>query len=134
MEVQATPAMSTSHISILSLSRYVNFAYINTITYVEAIFFIPNIFFLYFFAFQLRQCRKQLTWSKGYLKVIFHLLDIFSIIFATVYVEVKSGARMGAILSASTMYMYKLRCERLPNNNKNQLKWSTVFLDWAINP
>ena len=30
----------------------------------------------------------------------------FSIIFATVYVEVKIGARMGTILSASAMYMY----------------------------
>ena len=37
--------------------------------------------------------------------MIFHALDVFSIIFATVYVEVKIGARMGAILSASAMYM-----------------------------
>ena len=38
--------------------------------------------------------------------IMFHALDEFSIIFATVYVEVKIGARMGAILSASAMYMY----------------------------
>ena len=38
--------------------------------------------------------------------MIFHALDVFCIIFATVYVEVKIGARMGAILSASAMYMY----------------------------
>ena len=49
---------------------------------------------------------KRLTWSNGYLEVIFHALDVFSIIFATVYVEEKVGARMGAILSASAMYMY----------------------------
>ena len=92
IHVQATPAMSTSRISILPLmSKWL---------------FIPNIFSLYFFAFQLRLCRKRLTWSNGYLEVIFHALDIFSIIFATAYVEVKVGARMGAILSVSAMYMY----------------------------
>ena len=90
--IQATPAMSTSRISILPLmSKW---------------FFIPYIFSLYFFAFQLRLCRKRLTWSNEYLEVIFHAVDIFSIIFATVYVKVKVGARMGTILSASAMYMY----------------------------
>ena len=69
-------------------------------------FFIPNIFSLYFFAFQLRLCWKRLTWSNWYLEVIFHALGVFSIIFATVYVEVKIGARMDAILSASAVYMY----------------------------
>ena len=76
-QIQATPAMSTSHISILPLmSKW---------------FFIPNIFSLCFFAFQLRLCRKRLTWSNRYLEVIFHALDVFSVIFATVYVEVKVG-------------------------------------------
>ena len=90
--VQATPAISTSRISILPLmSKW---------------FFIPNIFSLYFFAFQLCLCQKWSTWSNGYLEVIFHAVDIFSIIFTTVYVEVKIGAHMGAILSASAMYMY----------------------------
>ena len=92
IKIQATPALSTSRISIPPLmSKW---------------FFIPNMFSLYFFAFQLRLCRKQLTWSNGYLEVIFHALDVFSIIFATVYVEVKIGARMDAILSASAVYMY----------------------------
>ena len=73
-QIQATPAMSTSRISILPLmSKW---------------FFIPNIFSLYFFAFQLRLCRKRLTRSNRYLEVIFHALDVFSIIFASVYVEV----------------------------------------------
>ena len=91
-KIQATPAMSTSRISILPLmSKW---------------FFIPNIFSQYFFAFQLRLCRKRLTWSNGYLEAIFHTLDVFSFIFATVYVEVKVVAHMGAILSASAMYMY----------------------------
>ena len=40
-------------------SRYVDFAYLDTITYVELIF-IPNIFSLYIFAFQLSRCRKRL--------------------------------------------------------------------------
>ena len=80
-EIQATPAMSTSCISILSLmSKW---------------FFIPNIFSLYIFAFQLRLCQKQLTWSNGYLEVIFHALDVFSIIFATSYVEVKNRRSHG---------------------------------------
>ena len=84
--------MSTSRISILPLmSKW---------------FFIPNIFSLYFFAFQLRLCRKRLTWSNGYLEVPFYALDVFSIIFATVYVEVKIGARMDDVLSASAIYMY----------------------------
>ena len=79
--IQATPAMSTSRISILSLmSKW---------------FFIPNIFSIYIFAFQLRQSRKRLTWSNGYLEVIFHALDVFSIIFATSYVEVKNRCTHG---------------------------------------
>ena len=44
--------------------------------------------------------------GNGYLEVIFHALDVFSIIFATVYVEVKISARMDVILSASAIYMY----------------------------
>ena len=73
--------MSTSRISILPLmSKW---------------FFIPNIFSLCIFAFQLRLCRKRLTWSNGYLEVIFHALDIFSIIFATSYVEVKNRRSHG---------------------------------------
>ena len=79
--IQATPAMSTSRISILSLmSKW---------------FFIPNIFSLYVFAFQLRLCRKRLTWSNGYLEVIFHALDVFSITFATACVEVKNQPSQG---------------------------------------
>ena len=68
--------MLTSGISILSLMSKWGF--------------IPNVFSLYIFAFQLRLYRKQLTWSNGYLEVIFHALDVFSIIFATSYVEVKN--------------------------------------------
>ena len=72
--LQATPAMSTSRISKLPL--------------ISKWFFILNIFSLYFFAFQLRLCRKRLTRSNGYLEVIFHALDVFSITFASIYVEV----------------------------------------------
>ena len=50
---------------------------------------------LYIFALQLRLCRKRLTWSNGYLEVIFHALDVFSIIFATSYVEVKNRRSHG---------------------------------------
>ena len=74
--IQATPAMSTSRISILSL--------------VSKWFFIPNLCSLYIFAFQLCLCWKRLTWSNRYLKVICSALDVFSIIFATAYVEVEN--------------------------------------------
>ena len=98
-------------------SRYVDFVYLDTTTYDELIFHSQH-FFSIFLCISTPVCRKRLTWSNGYLEVIFHALDIFSIIFATVYVEVKIGTCMGAILSASATYMYKLRCEYLPNNNK----------------
>ena len=64
-------------------SRYVDFAYLDTTTCVEVIFHSQH-FSLYFFAFQLRLCRKRLPQSNGYLKVIFYALDVF----ASVYVEV----------------------------------------------
>ena len=112
--LQATPAMSTSCISILSLmSKW---------------FFNPNIFTLYIFAFQLRLCRKWLTWSNGYLEVLFHALDVFSITFAAAMSKPKIGSRKSAVLSASAMYFYYLRCENLPNNGQKQLlKWYNFF-------
>ena len=79
LHIQATPAVSISCILILLLNM-------------SKWFFIPNFFSLYFFAFQLSLCPKQLTWSNGYLEVIFHALDIFSVILAIVYVEVNIGA------------------------------------------
>ena len=103
-KMQVAPTMSTSRISILSpISKW---------------FFIPNIFSKYIFAFQLRLCRKRLTWSNGYLKVIFHAQDTFSIIFATAYVEVKNRRSHGRL----AMYIYYLRYENLPNNIQKQLK------------
>ena len=75
-QIQATPAMSTSHISILLLML--------------KWYFIPNIFSLCIVAFQLHLYRKRLTWRNRYLEVIFHALDVFSIIYATSYVEVKN--------------------------------------------
>ena len=65
----------------------------------------------------------KLTWSNGYLEVIFHALDVFSITFATAYVE----SRKGAVLPASAMYMHYPRCETLPNNGQKQLKWYNFF-------
>ena len=102
MPISTFPIISTGH------SRYVDFAYLQ-LPFMSKWFFIPNILSLYFFAFQLCLCRKRLTWSNGYLEVIFHAVDIFSIIFATVYFDVKVGARIGAILSASAMYMLGLQ-------------------------
>ena len=39
----------------------------------------------------------------------------------------KIGAHKGVVLSVSAMYMYYLRCENLPNENKKHLKWYTFF-------
>ena len=90
-------------------------------------FFIPNIFSLYFFAFQLRLCRKRLTRSNGYLEVIFHALDVFSIIFASVYGEVLNWRSHRRHIVCFSYGHVLAECEHLPNNNKNQLKWSTFF-------
>ena len=105
--VQATPAMSTSHISILSLmSKW---------------FFIPNIFSLYIFAFQLRLCRKRLTWSNGYLEVIFHAIDVFSITFATACVKVKNRPSQGRrIVCFGNVYA-------LPEVRKSSKQWSKTI-------
>ena len=51
-------------------SRYFDFAYLDTTTYVEVIFHSQH-FFSNFFAFQLRLWRKRLTWSNGHIKVFF---------------------------------------------------------------
>ena len=58
-------------------------------------FFIPNIFSLYIFPFQLRLCRKRLTWNYGYLEMIFHALDVFPFKFATAFVKVKTWHSRG---------------------------------------
>ena len=116
--IQATPAMSTSRISILSLmSKW---------------FFIPNIFSLYIFSFQLCLCRKGLTWSNGYLEVIFHALDIFFITFATACVKVKNRPLQGRRIVCCG-YVYAL-----PEVRKSSKQWSKTIksvktsFDWAI--
>ena len=98
-------------------SRYVDFAYLDTTTYVEVIFHSQH-FLSIFLCISTPSMSKTVNMKQRVSRGDFHALDIFSIIFATVYVEVKIGARMGAVLSASAMYMYKLWCEQLPKNNK----------------
>ena len=106
-ELQASPAMSTSRISILTLmSKW---------------FFIPNIFSLYIFAFQLRLCRKRLTWSNKYLEMIFHTLDILSITFATAYIEVKNLLSQGRCIVCCG-YVYAL-----PEVWKSSKQWSKTI-------
>ena len=104
IQIQATPTLSTSLISILPLML--------------KWFFIPNIFSLYFFAFQLRLCQKRLTWSNGYVEVIFHALDVFSIIFATVYVEVLNRRSHWRHIVCFGYVNILAEVEHLPNNNK----------------
>ena len=118
-KIQATPAMSTSRISILSLmSKWL---------------FIPNIFSLYIFAFQLRLSRKRLTWSNGYIKVIFHALDVFSIIFATSYVEVKNR-RSHRCRIVCFSYVHVLPEVRKSSKQKSETISDIASFDWAINP
>ena len=76
----------------------------------------------YFFAFQLRLCRKRLTWSNWYLEVIFSCPGhIFYYICYCLYRSQKSALAC-KILFASALYMYHLRCKHLPFNNKTWLK------------
>ena len=114
-------------------SRYVDFAYLDTITYVEVIFHSQHFFSMYL-AFQLRLCRKRLTWSNGYLEVIFHVLDVISIIFATSYVEVKNRRSHGRhIVCFGCVHVWP-EVQKSSNKNQNQLKWYIPSFDWAINP
>ena len=116
LTLQAIPAMSTLRISILSLmSKW---------------FFIPNIFSVYIFAFQLRLCRKRLTWNYGYLEVIFHALDIFPIIFDTAFVEVKNwrsrGCRIACLGDVHVL-------PEVRKSSKQQLKTKWYIFFWLSN-
>ena len=111
--------MSTLRISIVSLmSKW---------------FFIPNMFSLYIFAFQLRLCQKRLTWSNGYLEVICHTLDVFSIIFASSYVEVKNKHSHGRCI-VCLGYMHVLPEVRKSSKQKSKTISDIPSFDLAINP
>ena len=86
-------------------SRYVDFAYLNTTTYVKVICHSQH-FFSIFLCISTPSMLKTINMKQRVSQGDFQALDVFSIIFVTVYVEIKIGARMGAILSASAMYMY----------------------------
>ena len=102
-------------------SRYVDFVYLDTITYVEVIFHSQHCFSIYIFAFHLRLCRKRLTWSNGYLEVIFHALDVFSITFATACVKVKNRPSQGrCIVCFGNVYA-------LPEVRKSSKQWSKTI-------
>ena len=112
-------------------SRYVDFAYLDTITYVEMIFHSQH-FSLYIFAFQLSLCRKRLTWSNGYLEVIFHALDVFSITFATACVEVKNRPSQGRHI---VCFGFAYALPEVQKSSKLGPKQSVkTSFDWAINP
>ena len=77
-------------------SRYVDFVYLDTTTYVEVIFHSQHFFFI-FLCISTPSMSKKVNMKQLDHKVICHALDIFSIIFATVYVEVKIGAHMSIV-------------------------------------
>ena len=71
-------------------SRYVDFAYLDTITYVEVIFPSQQFFFIYLCIStpamsKTVNMKQRVSWGW-----FFYALDVFSIIFATSYVEVKN--------------------------------------------
>ena len=109
-----TPAVSTSHTSILSfMSKW---------------FFISNIVSLYIFAFQLCLCRKRLTWSNGCLQVILHALDVFSVVFSTAFVEVKNRHSHGCrIVCFGYVHVLPEVLKSSKQHIKKQLKWCTFF-------
>ena len=106
--LQATPAMLTSRISILPLmSRW--------------LFFHSQLFFSIFLCISTLSMSKTVNihpWSNGYLEVIFHTLDIFCIIFATFYVEVKVGVAWRHSL---------LKISEMSNSVRGYLNWSMSF-------
>ena len=94
---------------------YVDFAYLDTITYVEVIFHSQHFFSIYLCSSTLY--RKQLTWSNECLGVIFHALNIFSIAFAIAY-KVKNRHSQGRRI-VCLGYVYAL-----PEMRKSSKQWS----------
>ena len=86
-------------------SRYVDFAYLDTTTYVEVIFHLHH-FFSIFLCISTPSVSKTVNMKQWVSRGDFSCPRIFSNIFATVYVKVKISAHMGTILAASAMYMY----------------------------
>ena len=68
-------------------SRYVDFTYLDTITYVEVIFHSQH-FFCIFLCISTLSMSKMVNMKQRVSRGVFHALDVFSIIFATVYIEV----------------------------------------------
>ena len=108
-------------------SRYVDFAYLATITYVEVIFHSQHFFSIYL-------CSSTPSMSKtvnmkqrvsrgdfSCTRCIFYYICYF------LCWSQKSVLTRGVVLSVSAMYMYYLRCENLPNENKKKIKWYTFF-------
>ena len=70
-------------------SRYVDFAYLDTITYVEVIFHSQHVFSIYL-CISTPSMSKTVNMKQRVSRGDFHALDVFSIIFATSYVEVNN--------------------------------------------
>ena len=90
------------HLPYTGHFRYVDFAYLDTTTYVEVIFHSQH-FFSIFLCISTPSMSKTVNMKQRVSRGDFSCPRHISIIFATVYVEVKVCARMGAILSASAM-------------------------------
>ena len=75
-------------------SRYVDFAYLDTITYVEVIFHSQHFFSIYLCS-STPSMSKTVNMKQWVSRGDFHALDVFSIIFATSCVEVKNRRSHG---------------------------------------
>ena len=116
--IQATPAMSTSRILILSLmSKW---------------FFIPNVFLYISLHFNSVCVENGKHEAMGISRWFFMPWTYFLLHLLLPVSKSKIGPRKGAVLSALALYMHYLKCKNLPNNGPKQ-SVKTSF-DWAINP
>ena len=103
-------------------SRYVDFAYLDTITYVEVIFQSQHFFSIYL-CISTPSMSKTVNMKQRVSRGDFSCPRcIFYYILLLPMSKSKIGAHTGVVLSVSAMYMYYLRCENLPNKNQKQLK------------
>ena len=98
--VALLPSLSLRYESNTGDSCYVDFAYLDTITYVEVIFHSQHVFST-FLCISTQSMSKTVNMKQQLSRGdFFHALDVFSIILATVYVEVQNRRSHGAILFA----------------------------------
>ena len=100
-------------------SRYVNFAYLDTITYVEVIFHSQHFFSICLFI-STPSMSKTVNMKQRVSRGDFSCPRC--IFYYICYFLCRSQKSAGVVLSVSAMYMYYLRCENLPNKKSETIK------------